>query len=207
MAKRAPPVLPGPPRQQRRVGMVGESQGRGMQSRGRGYGAKGNGRFQGKGRTPIEIPDGCPPGVCYQHYRNPGSCTRPRCHFSHDISGTGPPAPTTDRHSVAAVRAIMDSLSDAERAAVLAPDEKQGNAPRYGGFAIVMNVALAASHHFAQAMLNPILSIFNIAFSNSKTNSNSGTAMINTAVYGHSKEEPSVLRTLVDTGACCTLIT
>ena len=31
--------------------------------------------------------------------------------------------------------------------------------------------------------------------------------MINTAVYGHSKEEPSVLRTLVDTGACCTLIT
>ena len=101
----------------------------------------------------------------------------------------------------------MDSLSDADRAAVLAPAGNQDNAPQYGGFAIVMNVALAIYTLFAQAMLNPILSIFNIAFSASKTNSNSGTAMINTAVYGHSKEEPSVLRTLVDTGACCTLIT
>ena len=70
-----------------------------------------------------------------------------------------------------------------------------------------MNIALAIHTLFAQAMLNPILSIFNIAFSATKTNSNSGTAMVNTAVYGHSKEEPSVLRTLVDTRACCTLIT
>ena len=99
----------------------------------------------------------------------------------------------------------MDSLSGAGRAAVLAPAGNQGNAPQDGGFAIVtMNIALAIHTLFAQAMLNPILSIFNIAFSATKTNSNSGTAMINTAVYGHSKEEPSVLRTLVDTGACCT---
>ena len=207
MAKRAPPVLPGPPRQQRRVSMVGEGRGRGMQPKGRDYGAKGKGRFQGKGRTPIEIPDGCPPGVCYQHFRNPGSCTRAHCCFSHDISGAGNPAPTTGGHSVASVRAIMDSLSDAERAAVLAPDEKQGNAPRYGGFAIIMNVALATTHHFAQAMLNPILSIFNKAFTSMKLYSNSGTAMINTAVYGHSKEEHSVLKTLVDTGAGPSLIT
>ena len=36
MAKRAPPVLSGPPRQQRRIGMVGEGRGRGTQPRGRG---------------------------------------------------------------------------------------------------------------------------------------------------------------------------
>ena len=49
MAKRAPPVLPGPPRQQRRVSMVGEGRGRGMQPRGRGYGAKGKGRIRNSG--------------------------------------------------------------------------------------------------------------------------------------------------------------
>ena len=190
--------------QRYRVGMVGhESRGRGSQSKGRGFGAKGKGR----GRVGKGIPDGCPTGVCYNEFRKRGSCKREPCHFSHDISGTEPPAPTTERHSVAAVRAIMDSLSDAERAAVLAPDEKQGNAPRYGGFAIIMNVALATTHHFAQAMLNPILSIFNKAFTSMKLYSNSGTAMINTAVYGHSKEEHSVLKTLVDTGAGPSLIT
>ena len=64
---------------------------------------------------------------------------------------------------MAAVRAIMDSLSDADRAAVLAPVGSQGNAPQYGDFAIVMNVTLAIHTLFAQTMLSPILSIFNIA--------------------------------------------
>ena len=59
MAKRAPHVLSGPPRQQRRIGMVGEGRGRGMQPKGRDYGAKGKGRFQGKGRIPVEIPRPC----------------------------------------------------------------------------------------------------------------------------------------------------
>ena len=204
MAKRAPPVLSGPLRQRRRVGMVSGGRGRGTQPRGRSYGAKGKGK--GKGRIPGGIPVACPPGVCWQHYRAAGSCTRPNCRFSHDVTGAGTPAPGTNGHSLAAVRAIMDSLSDADRAVVLAPAGSQGNAPQYGGFAIVMNVALAIHILFAQAMLNPILSLFNIAFPATKTNSNFGTAMVNTAVYGHSKEEPSILRTLVDTGACCTLI-
>ena len=70
----------------------------------------------------------------------------------------------------------------------------------------MMNVALAMHTLFAQAMLNPVLSISNIAFSATKINSNSGAAMVNTAVFGHCKGEPNILRTLVDTGACCTLI-
>ena len=73
--------------------------------------------------------------------------------------------------SVAVARAIMDSLSGAGRAAVLAPAGNQGNAPQDGGFAIVtMNIALAIHTLFAQAMLYPFLSIFNIASSATKTN-------------------------------------